>query len=1042
MSIARKNLEHPVLVLIVFALLAAVGLFTLKNVALGLFPDIDSPYVMVSATYANAGPESVEKTVTEILESALISVNGLKNLYSTSTESGSSIQLEFNYGIDIESAVNDIRDKLGRVQRQLPDAVNSPTIFRFNGDSKPIMRIAVRGNRALSDIKEIAEDTISDIFEQADGVAEASVMGGKTKIVRIELDQNRLAAYGFTVSQVSSALAKQNLDLGGGKLNEGQKDYVVRTTGEFKSLEEINNTLIQTVNGYDVKLSDIGNAFWGFQDITRDVFINGEHGVYITITKQTDANSVTVSNNVHEKIEELKETLPSDIKLEIISDDTDAIRETINTLVDSAWQGLLLAVIVLFIFLQNVKSTIIIAISIPLSLLITLLSMSFAGITLNMMTLTGLILGVGMIVDASIVMIDNIYSYRSRGAKPKISAILGSQEMIVSVISGNLTTICVFVPFLLYMKDLGMMGQMFKGIIFTIVIALCSSLLVAIFLVPVLAGKFLPLTNRKEKPVKSRIMKSFYGLCTKVLDAITKVYSRILKKALEYRAVTIIIAVCLLVIAISLLPTLGMNMMPQGNDDSVTLSITLPIGTPLEDTRDVSLAMEQIVRKEIPSFEKLITTVGGGGRNANTYKSSIQITLNKDSGSAVEVQNKLRKYFTQFPGAKFSFGAGTRGQMMGSDIDIALRSDDLDEALSVADKIVSVMEDISALGDITIDTEEGLPQVEIEIDRERAYSFGVDVSTVAKEINYAVNGVTSTTYRQAGKDYDVTVMYQPSDRENIIDLETMYVSGTGGKVSLSNFATLKKGLGPVSIKRENQRRIVHITASILTSDNANLVEDAIKEGIANTFIVPDNVSVSYEGSWQDTNEQMKLYSGILIMAILLVFGVMAATYESFKAPLINLATIPFLLIGVVFLYKIIGQPLSIMAMVGLIMLVGIVVNNGIILVDYTNLLRNRNIPMMEACFQAGVSRLRPVLMTTLTTILGMIPMCFASEGQSAMVQPIGIAVVGGLTSSTFVTLLVIPVLYSLVMKDEKKLKSRIKVEYDLLDEKSDIEDKE
>ena len=1042
MSIARKNLEHPVLVLIVFALLAAVGLFTLKNVALGLFPDIDSPYVMVSATYANAGPESVEKTVTEILEGALISVNGLKNLYSTSTESGSSIQLEFNYGIDIESAVNDIRDKLGRVQRQLPDAVNSPTIFRFNGDSKPIMRIAVRGNRALSDIKEIAEDTISDIFEQADGVAEASVMGGKTKIVRIELDQNRLAAYGFTVSQVSSALAKQNLDLGGGKLNEGQKDYVVRTTGEFKSLEEINNTLIQTVNGYDVKLSDIGNAFWGFQDITRDVFINGEHGVYITITKQTDANSVTVSNNVHEKIEELKETLPSDIKLEIISDDTDAIRETINTLVDSAWQGLLLAVIVLFIFLQNVKSTIIIAISIPLSLLITLLSMSFAGITLNMMTLTGLILGVGMIVDASIVMIDNIYSYRSRGAKPKISAILGSQEMIVSVISGNLTTICVFVPFLLYMKDLGMMGQMFKGIIFTIVIALCSSLLVAIFLVPVLAGKFLPLTNRKEKPVKSRIMKGFYGLCTKVLDAITKVYSRILKKALEYRVVTIIIAVCLLVIAISLLPTLGMNMMPQGNDDSVTLSITLPIGTPLEDTRNVSLAMEQIVRKEIPSFEKLITTVGGGGRNANTYKSSIQITLNKDSGSAVEVQNKLRKYFTQFPDAKFSFGAGTRGQMMGSDIDIALRSDDLDEALSVADKIVSVMEDISALGDITIDTEEGLPQVEIEIDRERAYSFGVDVSTVAKEINYAVNGVTSTTYRQAGKDYDVTVMYQPSDRENIIDLETMYVSGTGGKVSLSNFATLKKGLGPVSIKRENQRRIVHITASILTSDNANLVEDAIKEGIANTFIVPDNVSVSYEGSWQDTNEQMKLYSGILIMAILLVFGVMAATYESFKAPLINLATIPFLLIGVVFLYKIIGQPLSIMAMVGLIMLVGIVVNNGIILVDYTNLLRNRNIPMMEACFQAGVSRLRPVLMTTLTTILGMIPMCFASEGQSAMVQPIGIAVVGGLTSSTFVTLLVIPVLYSLVMKDEKKLKSRIKVEYDLLDEKSDIEDKE
>ncbi|MGN0740321.1 MAG: efflux RND transporter permease subunit [Treponema sp.] len=1037
MSIARKNLEHPVLVLIVFALLAAVGIFTLKNVALGLFPDVDSPYVMVSATYSNAGPETVEKTVTELLEGALISVNGLKNLYSTSSESGCSIQLEFNYGTDIESAVNDIRDKIGRVQRSLPDNVNTPTIFRFNGDSMPIMRIAVRGNRALAEIKEIAEDTIADIIEQADGVAEASVMGGKTKIVRVELDQNRLAAYGFTVSQVSSALAKQNLDLGGGKLNEGQKDYVVRTTGEFSSIEEINSTLIATVNGYDVKLSDIGNAFWGFADITRDVYINGEHGVYVSITKQTGANSVTVANNVYEKIDQLQQTLPQDIKLEIISDDTDSIRETIATLVDSAWQGLLLAVIVLFIFLQNFKSTIIIAISIPLSLLITLLCMNFAGITLNMMTLTGLILGVGMIVDASIVMIDNIYSYRSRGAKPKISAILGSQEMIVSVISGNLTTICVFVPFLLYMRDLGMMGQMFKGIIFTIVIALCSSLLVAIFLVPVLAGKFFPLTNRTEKPVKSKFLKSFYDVCTKAIDAVTKVYSKILKLALEYRAVTVTVAVALLVIAVALLPTLGMNMMPQGNDDSVTLNITLPIGTPLEETKRVSLEFEDIVRQEVPHFDKLITTVGGGGRNSNTYKSSIQITLNKESGTATEVQNRLRKYFTHFPGARFNFQAGTRGQMVGSDIDIALRSDNLEKALEVAEQISAVMENISAIGDISIDTEKGLPQVEIKIDRERAYSFGVDVSTVAKEINYAINGVTATQYRQNGKDYDISVMYQPSDRKNMIDLETMYVSGNGGKVCLANFASLEKGLGPVSIRRENQRRIVHITASILTSDNANVVEEAIKQGIAETFIVPDDVNVSYEGSWQDTNDQMKLYLGILIMAVVLVFGVMAGTYESFKAPLINLATIPFLLIGVVFLYKIIGQPLSIMAMVGLIMLVGIVVNNGIILVDYTNLLRNRNIPMMEACYKAGVSRLRPVLMTTLTTILGMLPMCFASEGQSAMVQPIGIAVVGGLTSSTFVTLIVIPVLYSLVMKDEKKLKSRIKVEYDLLDENID-----
>ncbi len=359
MSISRKNLEHPVLVLIIFTLLAAVGLFTMRNVAIGLFPDVDSPYVMISTSYQNAGPESVEKTVTEVLEGALVSVSGLKKLYSTSTESSSSIQLEFNYGTDLESAVNDIRDKIGRVERNLPDNAGSPTIFRFSGDSMPIIRIAVSGNRSDDEIKEIAEDTITDLLEQAEGVAEASVMGGKTKIVRVELDQNRLAAYGFTVSQVSSALSKQNLELGGGKLNEGQKDYVVRTTGEFSSIDEINNTLIANVNGYDVKLSDIGNAFFGFEDITREVFINGSHGVYVSVTKQSGSNSVTVANNVYSKLKEIAQIVPSDIKMEIVSDDTDSIRETISTLVESAWQGLLLAVIVLFIFLQNFKSTII-----------------------------------------------------------------------------------------------------------------------------------------------------------------------------------------------------------------------------------------------------------------------------------------------------------------------------------------------------------------------------------------------------------------------------------------------------------------------------------------------------------------------------------------------------------------------------------------------------------------------------------------------------------------------------------------------------------
>lgn len=1040
MSVSRKTMDHPVLILIVFVLLGLLGIFTFSKIAIALFPETENPVVMVMTTYSNAGPESIESTITKPIESAVVSVNGLKSLTSTSSEGSSMVMLEFDYGTDMDSTINDIRDKLDRIKRSLPDSASTPSIMRFSSDSMPIMRILVRGNRSVDDIKQIAESQIVDILEQADGVAEADVTGGRTAQVNVELNQNRMAAYGYTIPTVVSALAKQNLELGGGKVLEGNKNYIVRTIGEFSSIDEINDTVISTINGYDVRLKDIGKAYLGFAEVSSESYINGEKGVYVSITKQSGSNSVTVADNVYKKIDQLKESLPSDITMEIISDDTESIRETINILLESLYQGLILAVVILWIFLRSFKSTIIIAISIPLSMIITLFAMSMFGITLNMMTLTGLILGLGMVVDASIVMIDNIYSYRQRGARPKVAAILGTQEMFMSVISGNLTTICVFIPFLFYIKELGMMGQMFQGIIFTIVIALVSSLLVAIFLVPVLAGKFLPLTNRNEKPVKNPVLKTIYGFFEKVIDWISKLYSKLLKKCLQNRLVTIVVSLCVLAVAIGLMGTLQINMMPSGNDSSVTLNVTMAVGTPFDDTKEVLLSFEDIVKEEVKGYENITTTIGRGGRTSSTNRGSIEITLpesDKQIDDAATIQQKLRKHFDEFPGVRFTFNSGMRGQMMGDDIDIVIRSDDMDAALQVADWYSEAIEAVANTGEPSISMDKGLPQVELVIDRDRAYQFGVDVTTVAKEINYAINGTTASVYRSGGKDYNVVVCYDEDDRKTIDDLDQIYVRGSSGMVAVSNFASFRKGLGPVSISRENQTRIIHVKTSILTNVNANLVEDSIKQEIENNYIIPDTVTVSFEGSWQDTMTQMKLYLKIIAMAIILVFGVMAATYESFKAPLINLATMPFLIIGVVFLYKITGQALSIMSMVGIIMLVGIVVNNGIILVDYTNLLVGRGIPLMEACYKAGTSRLRPVLMTTLTTVLGMVPMCFATGGQAMMVQPIAMAVVGGLISSTFVTLLIIPVLYSLVMKPKDKKKSLIVVKYANLEPKTE-----
>ena len=1019
--LSQKTLDHPILVLIVFALLGLMGAFTIGKTEVSLMPDTEYPYLMISATYANAGPESVEKSVTTPLENSLVSLNGLKSITSTSSEGSCRISLEFNYGTDLDKMTNDVRDKLDRVSRSLPDNV-SPSIMKMNSSASSIMRISIRGNRTTDDLKKIAEDYILDVLEQADGVGEASVMGGRTKIVRVELEQNRLEAYGLSLSAVSSSLSGQNIELGGGSIIEGTKSYSVRTTGEYKSIDEINDTVVATINGYGVRVSDLGRAYMGYTDASSYVYINGVPGVYISVTKQSGTNSVTVADAVYKKIEEVKAILPDDITLEIVSDETESIRDTLSTLLESAWQGIILAVIVLFVFLCNFKSTIIIGVSIPLSIIITLLCMNFAGITLNMMTMTGLILGVGMIVDASIVMIDNIYAYRLRGTKPKISAILGSQEMMMSIISGNLTTICVFVPFLFFMKDLGMMGQMFKEIIFTIVIALVSSLLVAIFLIPVLAGHFLPLTNRNEKPVKNPVLKFIYGLFGKAQGAVQKIYDRALAGALNHRAATLVMCFSALAIALIFLRTIRIEMMPNSRQSSVSLSIAMPSGTSLEETASVINDFQKIVESEIKGYDTIVASIGGGG-GGSSYTGSIQINLpepEKQVDTDNDIRTKLRAHFNDYTDVTFNFGRGMRQQMSGDDINIAVKSASLDQALEVANKIADIIESNPNLGEASIDTSDGLPQVEIEIDRQRAYNFGVSVSTVAREIKAALEGSVATTYREKGADYSVYVMLRPEDRQNVIDLERIYVNGSKGPVCVANVASVVKGMGPISIRHENRNRIVHVTANLLTEMNANVAEDQIKEAISNTFIMPDGVTLSYEGSWKETTSQMGTYGLIILMAILLVFGVMAATYESFKAPLINMTTIPFLIIGVVLICKVTGQAISILSAIGLIMLVGIVVNNGIILVDYTNLLVDRGVELKEACYQSGKSRLRPVLMTTFTTILGMLPMCFASgNGTAAMIQPIGVTVVGGLISSTFITLFFIPVLYSLVMKKRK-----------------------
>lgn len=1024
MALTQKTVNNPVLVVVFFSMISLLGFAVFNDIEINLMPDIKEPFLMISANYNNAGPETVETAVTQVIEESLSTINNLKKITSTSSEGSCQIGLEFNYGTNLDSATNQVRDALDEIKDMLPPGMKSPAIYKMSMNDAALMEIVVLGNRSEAELKYIADKKIKKQLLQANGVAQASVYGGKIPAVRVDLSQNRLNAFGLTASEISSKLSQENMDFDAGKITENTTNYVLRTKGVFKSVKEISDTIITKRNGYNVKLCDLGKVYMGFENSIDEVYINGQSGVYISIKKQSGTNAVKVANNIYEKLKEIKQNLPSDIELKIISDESKSIKDALNTLYESAWQGILLAVFVLFVFLKNFKSTFIVGISIPISIIMTLLLMHIMHITLNLMTLTGLILGIGMVVDASIVMIENIYSYRIRGIKAKVSAVLGTQEMITSVISGNLTTIVVFVPFLLFMNNLEWIGLMAKELIYTIVSAIVSSLFVAIFLVPVLAGVCLPLTNPNEKPVRNKFLILLYKLFDKGFDFIQNLYSNLLKKALKHKIITLTVAIISLCGSFFLISFINIEFFPESEGEMVTLNITLPVGTSIEKTRTVVKTFEKYSQEEINGYSTIFASVGSsdsGDMTPATNCGSISVFLpiasdQIDTPSIIKA--KLMSHFEEFNDAQFVFAQDSMESFTGSDIDIVLKGAELDYVKKTAGEIIDLLKENPNLMNVKMDLKAGLPQIEIEIDRKRANELGVSIETAAIEINNCISGTTATKYRQHGNEYNVIVALQDKDKEGLLNLDRIFVQGNNGSVALSNIAKLKKNYGAASINHENNFRTVHITANFINQESGFELLEEIQKSVLENCNIPDELIVNFKGASETLKEKSSVFLKIIILAVLLIFGVMASMYGSVKKPFINMLTIPFLFIGVILIHIITGQSLSVMSMLGLVMLVGIVVNNGIILVDYSGLLVARGMNVENACFQAGNSRLRPVLMTTLTTVLGMLPMCFSKTGSSSMVHPIGLCVVGGLISSTLVTLVIIPVIYSAMCKSE------------------------
>jgi HAE1 family hydrophobic/amphiphilic exporter-1 len=1028
--------------LIIFALLIGLGVFALVNLPIDLFPEINPPYLAVMTTYTGAGPEEVERSVTRILEAALSSVSSLEKVTSTSSKGSSLVVLEFTYGTDLADASNSVRDALERTRNYMPDGADSPMLFKFDPSMMPIMGLMVTGNRTPEELREIAEDTIVPRIEQTPGVATASVNGGREKIIRVEIPQSRLEAYGLTVTAVQTMLAAQNMQVAAGTITEGGLSYLLNTMGEYTSVEQIKNTVISykgggVVNGVaelprSVYLRDIADVYEGFKDETSTVYVNGVAAVQMSVQKQSGKNSVQTAKELRARLTRMTQELPQDIKITEIYNSTDQIQNSLNQVSSTAISGALLAVLILFIFLRSVKPTLIIGLSIPVSLILTLMVMYFAGLTLNLMTLAGLVLGIGMLVDNSIVILENIYRYREKGAKLGAAAVLGTSEMIVAIVASTLTTICVFAPLVMFQGLLEMAGELFAGLAFTVVISLGISLFVAIVLVPVLSSHYLPLVTRKQKPLRGPLVGINDGF-ERFFSWLDESYRRAIDGVLRHKVLVILALVVLLAGSVVMIPKVGWEFMPQQDADSVTVNATLPMGTPLAETEAILRQIQVIVEREVHGYKRIVLNAGGGGGLFNSGSSntgSVRINLPDFAeriDSAEEVKAKMRTHFREFPGVSIAFGSSGMGMGSGNPVDIIIRTEDLVKGKAIGERIAQLLKErIPAITEPQVDLKDGLPQIEIELDRERLYALGLNTYTIGNEIKAAVDGITATRYKSGSHDYDVVLILAEADRSTRPALDHIFVnSQMAGRVPLSSFASYKQGTGPMTIRRENQSRVIHVTAGVVPGTKLNDLEEQVRGLVSAEIPAEDDVIIEMSG---DNAEMMKMMGNfvlIIIVAIFLVFGVMASLFESFKDPFIILMTIPLSLIGIVAIYLITGTTFNVLTAVGLLVLVGVIVNNGIVLVDYTNLLRKRGYSLHDACVEAGGNRLRPILMSTLTTILGLVPMAFFPGEGSEMVAPIGKTVLGGLSFGTLMTLFLMPTVYSIMNKrsDERRAKA-------------------
>ena len=1024
MNISEVSVRRPVLITMIFVLVSTVASIFLPKLDIALYPSVSMPMLYVSVSCNDAGPEEIELQVAQLLEKQLGSIEGLESITTSSSSGRCTAMLEFSYRTDLDKAADTVTNKFSSISRSLPSWADTPTLMRFDSSSSSseILELLITGPYSQEDLKTIASDQAANLLLRIDGVADVTVRGGDNTKYEVRLDADRLNSLGLTMSQVSQALSGRNTQGSAGSFEQDGMSYSITLDQRFRTLEEIEQTVITVINGIEIKVSDVADVVVSSTSGNAMSYINGEPVVMMSVSNESDKNASSVANAVIEGLDEINSQLPTGVQISVQRNSTSMISSTMNEVYKSAIMGVVLAAIVIFIFLRGFKTTFIITISMPISILITLMVMSIAGITVNSMSMSGLILGIGMIVDSSICILENSYKFREAGYKPAVSAILGSKRMFGAIFASVATTVCVFLPLLIYRTELGSIGMMFRDLILTVCISLTASLFVAITLVPALFGSILSVNSRVQKPIRNRFFGAIDTAMGKFQKLLDRAYARALSYCLKHKFIVILLFVLLLVFALGFFTNIGMSLTPAMNtDDSVSLSVTLPQGTVRSVTLKEVFRVEELIENTLPEGSWTSISARAGGNNSGSLTISLP-DITEQKLSASQIKDLIRPLLNGNASATWSFGGG-RGWGSGSTINIEIHSKDSDRAKEAADMIASIIaEYVPEAQNITTDIANGSPKIELEIDEELANSFGLTASSILSTVRSALSGVTATTLNtfSSSNTYSLTVNFSDDSFQSLDDIGAILIKTSGGYVRLDTFVTFKRGTAARSISRENGERVNHITASAKEGYASSEVQSKVNAALDEHLILPDGVTLVQSGDMQQFQSYSSTLITIIVLALVLVYAVMAAQFESLSDPLIIFISIPMFLIGVVIIHLVMDQDFSLFSIVGMVALIGVVVNNGIVLVDSINYEVRHKKPIYQSCLLVAMQRLRPILMTTLTTILGMVPMAFFPGDGAEMMQPIALTFVGGMITGAFSTLFLTPVLYSVINKRRER----------------------